>query len=68
MLPRLVDEAHQGNEVEITRRGKAIAKLVVAGGEGPRPLPDMAAFRASIKIKGASLSDTVIKQRRDARY
>ena len=31
-------------------------------------LPDLSAFRASLKIKGASLSRTVIRMRGEERY
>ncbi|MEM7536098.1 MAG: hypothetical protein AAF639_28205 [Chloroflexota bacterium] len=35
---------------------------------GPPQFPDLAEFRASIQLKGEDMSNTVIQQRRDARY
>ena len=67
-LGQLVDAAARGEEVLITRRGRKAARLTPAT-EGPRPsLPDMAAFRASITVEGAPLSEAVIAEREGARY
>jgi prevent-host-death family protein len=65
-LRMLLDEARDGEEVIIVRRGRPVARL------GPpthvaRRLPDLAGFRASIRVRGAPLSVEVIRARREAR-
>jgi prevent-host-death family protein len=57
-LRELVERAEAGEEITIVRRGKQVARLMP-------PAPE---FRASIKLKGEPLSQTVIRQRREARY
>ena len=67
-LSELVRAAERGEAVTITRRGKEVARIVPAA-QGPlKPLPDLTEFRASIKIKGKPLSQTVIDMRKEARY
>ena len=66
-LGELIDAAERGESTVITRRGKKVAEL------GPvkarrRKLPDLSAFRASLKVKGKSLSETVIAMRAEERY
>ena len=66
-LGELIDAAERGESTVITRRGKKVAEL------GPvktrrRKLPDLSAFRASLKVKGKSLSETVIAMRAQERY
>jgi prevent-host-death family protein len=63
----LLDKAQQGEDVLISRRGKQIARLVSVDGREKR-LPDLSAFRASIAVKGGSLSRTVIEGREAERY
>jgi antitoxin (DNA-binding transcriptional repressor) of toxin-antitoxin stability system len=62
-----VERAAAGEEITIVRRGKKVARL-----GPPAPLamdvPDLSKFRASIKLRGEPLSQTVIRQRREARY
>ncbi|MCF8053433.1 MAG: type II toxin-antitoxin system prevent-host-death family antitoxin [Desulfobacterales bacterium] len=66
-ISALLDRTQKGEEILILRRGKKVARLVpVAGSE--RRLPDLAAFRESISIKGDSLSQTVIDGRNQERY
>jgi antitoxin (DNA-binding transcriptional repressor) of toxin-antitoxin stability system len=66
-LRRWLDRAQAGAEVLIERRGQVVARLV--GPERVRPLPrDLAAFRASVKIKGRAMSDEVVRARRRERY
>jgi prevent-host-death family protein len=67
-LGKLVDSAAGGETVEITRRGRKVARIVACEPKTGRKLPDLTAFRASIHVKGAALSSTVISQRREARY
>jgi len=67
-LTAIVDAAERGESTLITRRGRQVASVQpVAGGKGRR-LPDMAEFRASIKVRGKPLSQVVIEERRRARY
>lgn len=66
-LGELVDAAAHGETVVITRRGRRVACLV-AFDASPARLPDLTAFRASLHLTGASLSETVIAARREERY
>lgn len=48
-LSELLDKVEVGDEVLITRRGKAVAHLsAVVGPKKPLPLKDLAKFRASM--------------------
>jgi len=66
-LSSLLDRVRVGGEVIILRRGKEVARLVPPEGEG-RPLPSLKEFRASIRITGQPLRDTVIQERQEGRY
>lgn len=66
-LRALIERAAAGEEIVIQRRGQAVARLLPPERE-PRRFPDLTPFRASITRRGESLSETVIRQRRDARY
>jgi prevent-host-death family protein len=46
---QLVDSAQSGTPVTITRRGKKVAKLTSASSTKSGGLPDLTAFRASLK-------------------
>ena len=61
----LLDRVNKGEEVIITRRGKAEAKLIPIEDKeaGNKELPDLTRFRASIKVKGKPLSQIVIEER-----
>ncbi len=67
-LSELVRAAERGESVTITRRGKEVARLVPAAGKALGSLPDLSGFRASIEVKGKSLSQTVIDMRAEERY
>ena len=67
-LGQLVDAAARGEDIVITRRGRKAVRLSPAVDGPRRSLPDLAAFRASIKVGGAPLSDAVVAERKDARY
>ena len=67
-LGQLVDAAERGESVVITRRGREVVRLVSAKRTRRQVLPDLSDFRRSIRIKGASLSATVIAMRREGRY
>jgi prevent-host-death family protein len=66
-ISTLLDRTEKGEEILILRRGKKVARLVpVANSE--RGLPDLSDFRASIMVKGGSLSQVVIHSRNMERY
>ena len=64
-LGELVRAAEQGESTVITRRGKAVARIVPAEKKRRRRFPDLTAFRQSIKVRGKPLSRTVIDMRRE---
>lgn len=66
-LRALLERAEAGEEIAILRRGKEVARLVPPTRE-PRRFPDLTAFRASLAVTGEPASETVILQRREARY
>ena len=65
---KLITAAQRGSSATITRRGKPVAQLLPPPGLGRKPLPDLSAFRAAIKLRGNSLSHTVVGQRQKNRY
>lgn len=66
-LRALLERVEIGEEIAIFRRGRQVARLVPAE-HGFKQFPDLSAFRTSIEIKGGPLSQTVIRERRTARY
>jgi len=66
-ISSLLDRIQAGEEILIVRRGKKVARLVPVSGPEKR-LPDLSRFRASIKVKGGSLSQDVIEGRGMERY
>jgi len=67
-LGKLVEAAERGESVVITRRGRRVARLVPEEKKARCGPPDLTAFRASISVKGKSLSQTVIDMRKRERY
>ena len=70
-LSDLVKAAERGRSIIITRRGKEVARLGPAqrpSKKAARGLPDLAAFRATIKVKGKPLSQVVADMRSEERY
>jgi len=67
-LSELVRAAERGESVTITRRGREVARIVPAEKKPLKPLPDLTDFRASIKIKGRSLTEELLAMRREERY
>jgi prevent-host-death family protein len=67
-LGHLVEAAERGESVVITRRGRVVARIVPPESRPLKGLPDLAAFRASIKIKGRTLTDELLAMRREERY
>ena len=66
-LRAYLERAELGEEISILRRGKEVARLVPPERK-PGRFPDLTEFRASIKLKGESASESLIKTRREARY
>ena len=66
-LSSLLDRVEEGTEVILLRRGKEVARLVPPPGMARR-LPSLRDFRSSIKIKGITLSETLIQDRQEERY
>ena len=67
-LSEIVDAAQRGESVVITRRGKQVACIAPIPRRPTKSLPDLAEFRASVKVKGKPLSQLVIDGRKVARY
>jgi prevent-host-death family protein len=63
----LLDEVSSGHEVSVVRRGQEVARLVPPK-QKRRRLPPLGTFRASIRVTGEPVSQTVIRSRREARY
>ena len=66
-LGELVGAVEHGETVIITRRGRKVAWLVPAENKASGSLPDLKQFRASIKVKGPSLTDELIAMRNEER-
>jgi len=66
-LRRLLDHVQAGDEVVVLRRGVEVGRLVRPERKTP-PLPDLTAFRASIKIRGQALSESIREARRRSRF
>lgn len=68
-LAELLDCAQAGQTIEITRRGETIACIAPPSRRtAARKLPDLTAFRKSVKISGKPMSQTIIELRRSERY
>lgn len=66
-IGKLLDRTQQGEEILISRRGQKVARLVPVDVSEKR-LPDLSDFRASVAVRGAALSQTVIDARDMERY
>jgi prevent-host-death family protein len=60
-LGALLDEVERGSEIIITRRGKAVAKLVPADASHNRETARAAAARIKARRKGVTLGGLKIK-------
>lgn len=67
-LSDLVKAAERGQSTVITRRGKQVARLGPVEAKAARGLPDLSEFRASVKVKGKSLTDELLAMRREERF
>jgi prevent-host-death family protein len=64
---QLIESAQRGDSISITRRGQKVAELTGVA-QGPRErLPDLAAFRASLKSGRAGQRTTIDDLRRNER-
>ena len=66
-LSALLDQVERGSEVTITRRGKAVARLVPAGpsSRAQRAADRLRAMRAGIAARGEKLSSDELRTYRD---
>jgi prevent-host-death family protein len=64
-LPDLIDRAEAGEEIVITRQGKAVAKLIPAP-KTVKPLPSLAEFRQGIGHAGTPAVQ-LLREERDGR-
>jgi prevent-host-death family protein len=64
-LPDLIDRAEAGEEILITRQGRAVAKIVAAPKER-QPLPSLTEFRGRIGKLGSPAAK-LVREERDAR-
>jgi antitoxin (DNA-binding transcriptional repressor) of toxin-antitoxin stability system len=63
----IIDRVMAGERVNILRRSKVVAQLIPPEPDPIQQAPSMEAFRKTIKIKGKSMSQEVIKARREER-
>lgn len=64
----ILNRAARGEEIVVIRRGRAVARLASAGPKKRPQLPDLREFRASIHVRGPSLTETMAKEREETRY
>jgi prevent-host-death family protein len=62
-LARVLREIQAGEEIIITKRGKAVARIIAIGPKKNIEWPDF--FAEAIEIKGKSVSRIVIEGRED---
>lgn len=67
-LKAIIDRVMAGERVNILRRSKVVAQLVPPEPEQAQRAPSMEAFRKTIKVKGKSMSEEIIKARRAERH
>lgn len=65
---KLLDQAANGTVVAVTRRDKIVAQIGPPAPSGTKRLPNLAAFRETIHLKGEPMSATVIRMRREERF
>jgi prevent-host-death family protein len=64
-LSALIDEVRKGREVEITDRGRVVARLVPPSGSVGKGLPDLKALRTSLRPVSPPLSSLIAADRDD---
>ena len=63
-LSKVIHKAECGESTTITRYGKPVARIVPADTRRP-VFPDLSEFRASIKPRGKTLTDTLREMREE---
>ena len=63
----MLEQVASGEEVIITRRGKAVARILPPLSGRPA-VPDLSAFRESLEIQGESLRTALQRNREEERY
>ena len=66
----ILDSASQGETISITRRDEEVARVVPPERPNEGCFPDMTEFRKRLKskVKGKSLTQTVIEMRNEERF
>ena len=69
-LSRLLDEVERGGEVQITRHGKVVARLVPHGAvpEPERIFEEVATLRERIEAQHGVRNNPILTEREEARY
>lgn len=65
-LSEVIHDAEAGDPTIITRYGNPIAQITPVKKQRPR-FPDMSEFRARIKTRGKTLTETVLEMRNEER-
>ena len=66
-LSFLLKQVEKGDEIILLRKGKKVARLVPAQ-ERQKTLPALKSFRASIRVKGEPLNNSVMRGRGEERF
>ena len=66
-LSALVTSASRGERIVIARRGRNVAQLGPIVPARRRGLADLSRFRASLKVRGRSLTEELLALRREER-
>ncbi len=66
-LSELLDRAARGEEVVILRRGKPVVRLAPLRAAKATRLPDLREFRASLRVRGVSLTEHLLRERQEDR-
>lgn len=66
-LRRLLEQVQAGDEVVVLRRGVEVGRLVPPEQKAP-PLPDLSSFRASVRLRGRAVSQSIREARGSSRY
>ncbi|WP_022975606.1 type II toxin-antitoxin system Phd/YefM family antitoxin [Nevskia ramosa] len=67
-LSEILDRVEAGEEVVITRRGKAVARLTAEGTKKRKPLPSLAEFRAQMPMARTPAGEVIRQMRDEERY